>query len=460
MLVDILIRLGIAVLLTAGAYLLTRYLLARIVLPLLHRHWPTWAIPVERSRLPMLTSLLMGALVLYVASGLLTEGYPQFTELLRLLDAAVGIGLLALMLSSAASVALEVYEQKPLAKEVPLRGFVQLMQVLIFLIGGLMIVMTFFGVPPIYSFTALAALFTALGFVFQDPIMGFVAGIQLAANKMVAIGDWIEVPQYGANGAVQEILMSTVKVQNWDNTITTVPARALISDSFKSWRAMYASGGRRLQRGLLLDVHSVQAVTPALLAGSPLAAQVQAQVASGGLAAGAVLVADASTAPTNLGLYRVYLTGYLNRHPRVHQQMTRLVRQLQPAEDGLPLEITVYLLDTDWIPFETASSSIFEHMLATLPDFGLRPYQRAMSPAPADAAAAADTADTARANADASTGSITIPSSDTHAGADSGARVKRNGDKHAEGEETPAGMPQAAPSPSRRRAKSTPGAAE
>jgi miniconductance mechanosensitive channel len=244
-------------------------------------------------------------------------------------------------------------------------------------------------VPAIYSFTALAAIFTALGFVFQDPIMGFVAGIQLAANKMVAIDDWIEVPQYGANGAVKEILMSTVKVQNWDNTVTSVPARALISDSFKNWRSMYVSGGRRLQRTVLLDVYSVRPVTPALLAEFPQLGAVQAQVAADGPGAGTVLVADAAAQPTNLGLYRVYLSGYLNRHPRVNQEMTRLVRQLQVDEDGLPLEVTVYLLDTDWSPFEADASSIFEHIFSSLASFGLRPYQRTMSLVPSAAPATA-----------------------------------------------------------------------
>lgn len=377
---DVLSRVGVAVVLTIGAYLLTRFLLARFALPLLRHHRPGWAMPVERSRLPMLTALLAAAIMLYLAAGLLTEGYPQFTDLVRLVDAAVAIGIMAFMLSAMASVGLAIYEQLPLAKEVPLRGFVQLAQAAIFLIGGLMIVATFLGVPALYSFTALAAIFTALGFVFQDPIMGFVAGIQLAANKMVAIGDWIEVPQYGANGTVQEILMSTVKVQNWDNTMSTVPARALISDSFKNWRFMYASGGRRLQRQVLLDVYAVRVVTPSLLAQFPTLAVVWEQITAGKLpTAAGILVGDAAAQPTNLGIYRVYLTDYLYRHPRVNQEMMRLVRQLQAGEDGLPLEITAYLLDTSWPDFETGASSIFEHIFATLPQFGLRPFQRAMS---------------------------------------------------------------------------------
>jgi small-conductance mechanosensitive channel len=280
---DALIRFGAVALLTVGAYWLTRLLLARFALPLLRRSQPKWAAPVERSRLPMLTALLAAVITLGLAASVLTDAYSQINNLVRVLDVAAGIGLLAYLLVTAASVALAIYEQMPLAKDVPLRGFTQLVQGGLFLIGALMIVATLLGVPAIYSFTALAALFAAMGFVFQDPIMGFVAGIQLAANKMVAIGDWIEVPQYGANGAVQEILMSTVKVQNWDNTVTTVPTRSLISESFKNWRPMQASGGRRMQRTVMLDVFSVRLLTPELLARYPVLAETRRQIDAGDL---------------------------------------------------------------------------------------------------------------------------------------------------------------------------------
>ena len=376
---DILLRGGVVIALTAGAYFLTRMLLARFALPLLRRRRPAWAAPVERSRLLMLTALLAAVLTLGVAVGLMAYGYPQLTDLVRLLDTAAGIGILALMLSTIASIGLAIYERQPLAKDVPLKGFVQLVQGGIFLIGALMIVAVFLGVPALYSFAALAAIFTALGFVFQDPIMGFVAGIQLAANKMVAIGDWIEVPAFGANGTVQEILMSTVKVQNFDNTVTTVPTRALISDSFKNWRPMYASGGRRLQRSVNLDIHAVRPLTPALLAKFPALAAVWQQIGAGELAVEEILIGDAAAQPTNLGVYRVYLTDYLRHHSHVNQEMTRMARQLQVAEDGLPLEIYAFLLDTGWPLYEMTATSIFEHVYATLPQFGLRPYQRALS---------------------------------------------------------------------------------
>lgn len=375
---DALLRFGAVALLTAGAYWLTRWLLARFALPLLRRTRPNWAAPVERSRLPMLAALLAAVIMLGLAASILTDNYPQINSLVRLLDTVVGIGVLTFLLVTAASVALAIYEQLPLAKDVPLRGFVQLVQGGLYLIGALVIVTTFLGVPAIYSFTALAAIFAALSFVFQDPIMGFVAGIQLAANKMVAIGDWIEVPQYGANGAVKEILMSSVKVQNWDNTVTTVPTRSLISESFKNWRPMQLSGGRRLQRSVMLDVFSVRALTPDLLARYPVLAETWRQIGAGELDS-AALVADAAEQATNLGVYRAYLSAYLNRHPHVNQTMTHMVRQLQVDDDGLPLELYAFLVDTAWLDFEMVASSMFEHIFATLPQFGLRPVQRPIS---------------------------------------------------------------------------------
>ena len=376
---DALLRFGLVALLTIAAYWLTRLLLARFALPLLRRSRPKWAGPVERSRLPMLAALLVAVITLGLAASVLTDGYPQINNLVRILDTAVGIGVLILLLATGASVALAIYEQLPLAKDVPLRGFVQLVQGGLYLIGALMIVATFLGVPAIYSFTALAAIFAALSFVFQDPIMGFVAGIQLAANKMVAIGDWIEIPQYGANGAVMEILMSTVKVQNWDNTVTTVPTRSLISESFKNWRSMQVSGGRRLQRTVNLDIHAVRPLTADLVARFPVLAETWRQIGAGELDSADILVTNGAEQATNLGVYRVYLTDYLHHHPRINQTMTHMVHPLQINDDGMPLEIYAFLMDTAWVDFEMVAAAMIEHIYATLPHFGLRPFQRPLS---------------------------------------------------------------------------------
>lgn len=386
MLFDVFARVLLTFVLTTGAYFVTRFLLMRFALPLLERSRPTWALPVEHSRLPMLTALLVAVMALGFAVSPLGTIYPRLAKPLEMMNTTVGIGILTFMLATIASVGLAIYETKPLAKDVPLTGFVQLVEAGIFLTGFLMIVTTFMGVPPIHSFTVLAALFTALGFVFQEPIIGFIAGIQLAANKMVAIGDWIDMTQYGASGIVQEILMSSVKVQNWDNTVTTVPARAMISDSFKNWHAMYVSGGRRVQRSVYLDIYSVCPLTSEVAAHYPALARAWQQIGAGNLAVGNSLAGDAATEPTNLGIYRVYLADYLRRHPRVNQQMLIMVHQLQVQQLGLPLELYFFILDTDWPDSETTTSSIFEYVFATLPQFGLRPFQWPLTMAMGDQA--------------------------------------------------------------------------
>lgn len=386
MLLEILLRTLSIVALTAGAYLLTRMVVSRFVLPLVGRKWPAWASAIRQSRLPMLTALLVSTLTLGAATILLAGiDYPQITDLIRVVDTAASIAIFTFMLTTTTSIALSIYNKYPLAKEVPLNGFAQLVQVCIYLVGGLVILATFMGVPAAYSLTALAALFAALGFVFQDPIMGFVAGIQLAANKMVAIGDRIEVAQYGANGIVEEILMSTVKVRNFDNTITTVPTRSLISGAFQNWRTVTPVTGRRVQRNVLLDVRTVRPLTPELLASYPHLAAAWQQIEAGALTADGVLADEALAQPTNLGVYRVVLTDYLQRHSRIVQNMAHVAHQLQMEEYGVPLEIYAYLSDTGLPRYETTISSIFEHVFATLPAFGLRVYQR---PQDTDAATA------------------------------------------------------------------------
>lgn len=375
MLLDFVFRIAGAAVVSIGAYFLARILVSRAVLALLARRWPIWAASLRHSRLAMLTALLVSVAIFDMLVRPLGQMYPRLALSLQTVYTVAGIAILAYLLATLASVALTVYEQQPLAKEVPLRGLVQFVDSAILIMGFLMIVTTLMGVPAIHSFTVLAAAFTALGFVFQEPLLGFLAGIQLAANKMVAIGDWIDVPQYGASGTVQEILMTSVKVQNWDNTITTVPARAMISDSFKNWHSMYASGGRRLERSVYVDILSVRLLSPELAARYPTLAQTWQQIKIGGLSADAILAGEAAQHPTNLGLYRVYLTHYLKEHPRVNRQMLCMVRQLQIQQYGVPLDLYLFLLDTDWPQYETTAASIFEYVFATLPEFGLRPIQ-------------------------------------------------------------------------------------
>jgi len=230
---------------------------------------------------------------------------------------------------------------------------------------------------------------TVLMVVFKDAILGFVAGIQLSANKMVAPGDWIEMPKYGADGDVLEVALTTVKVQNFDKTITTVPTYALISESFKNWRGMSESGGRRIKRAITIDMSSIRFCDDAMLVrlsqihymADYLEEKRREFEAWSAEHEGEPATALHPRRLTNIGTFRAYIVAYLRHHPKIHKQLTFLVRQLAPTDHGLPIEIYVFSTDQNWINYEGIQSDIFDHLLAVVPQFDLRVYQR-LSDAP------------------------------------------------------------------------------
>lgn len=220
-------------------------------------------------------------------------------------------------------------------------------------------------------------------FIFKDAILGFVAGIQLSANRMVANGDWIEMPKYGANGDIIEIALTTVKVQNWDKTITTIPTYALITESFKNWRGMSESGGRRIKRSISIDMNTIQFCTEEMLQRFSKIQYIADYIEKTKLAlqeSNKLEQVDNSSLVngirmTNIGTFRAYVKAYLMSHPMINQEMTFLVRQLAPTEHGLPIEIYVFSKDQDWANYENIQADIFDHILAVVPEFDLRVFQ-------------------------------------------------------------------------------------
>ena len=221
--------------------------------------------------------------------------------------------------------------------------------------------------------------------VFRDTILSFVASLQIASNDMVRVGDWIEMPQFGADGDVVDIALHTVKVQNWDKTITTIPTHRLISDSFKNWRAMSESGGRRIKRALHLDMSSIRFLGDAdierfgkfvLLKDYISEKKAELEEYNKSVTDGDPnLVANARRL-TNIGTFRMYVVQYLKANPKIHDNMTFLIRQLSPTANGLPLEIYVFSNDVNWVAYEGIQSDIFDHLLAIVPEFGLRVFQQ------------------------------------------------------------------------------------
>lgn len=269
--------------------------------------------------------------------------------------------------------------QYKFAGQLPLRGIFQGVKLVAASIAAILMISLLIGKSPAILFSGLGAMAAVLMLVFKDPLLGLVAGIQLSANTMLHMGDWLEMPKYGADGTVIDIGLTTVKVQNWDNTITTIPTYALVSDAFKNWSNMSASGGRRIKRSVFIDSTSIhylseeeqQRLSQAHLLKNWLEERRQKMASS--TSESSVLNGESVT---NIGAFRAWLTEYLHQHPRLRKDMTLMVRQLPPAAEGLPLEIYAFTNTVAWLEYEAIQADIFDHIYAVIEEFGLRIYQR------------------------------------------------------------------------------------
>jgi len=276
----------------------------------------------------------------------------------------------------------EVYNTYPYSRDRPIKGYIQLMKILIYFFGAIFIVAILVDKNPASLFAGLGAIAAVLLLVFRDPILGFVASIQLAANNMVKPGDWITVPKYGVDGTVHDISLTTVKVQNWDNTITTIPTYSLVSESVTNWIGMIQSGGRRIQRAINIDITSI------CICDQQLLERIKKLPLSREFLTGELSDADISDEkdggalkmkifgmPSNLSLFKKYLEGYCLSHPGIHENMTRIIRFLQSTDKGLPIEIIVFSKVQQADLFEALQAEIFDNIFTLLPEFGLRVFQ-------------------------------------------------------------------------------------
>lgn len=267
----------------------------------------------------------------------------------------------------------------------PIKGFVQVSQMIIYLISVIIIISILTNKSPFYLIGGLGAFAAVLMLIFKDTIMGFVAGILLLENDMLRLGDWIEIPHSAINGIVIDISLTIVKVQNFDNTIITVPPYTLISESFINWRGMKESGGRRIMRGYTIKTDNIKRCTPNFLEKikgySPEIENFisNMQTVENNQKSFTPEECTYGTIETNLGLFRAYATYYLKNHPKVHKNMLIMVRTLEPTEYGLPLQIYCFTNDTNWSHYENIQSEIMEYIAATLPAFDLLPYQSSSS---------------------------------------------------------------------------------
>lgn len=365
------------------AYIIANRLLLRVVKNLVERSKTIWDdILLERKVFNRL-SYFAPALVIYCMAPFVLSGSSDAINTLQLAVKIYMVIVGLLVFDSFLSSVVDIYRTFEFSQKIPIRGFVQGAKIILFILAGIVILGMITEKSPTIVLGGFGAMMAVIMLIFKDSILGFVAGIQLSANKMIHIGDWIEMPKYGADGDVIDVALTTVKVQNWDKTIATIPTYALISDSFKNWRGMSESGGRRIKRAFYIDMSSIKFCTEEMLGKfkkikyiSEYIERKTEEIKEHNLAAGvdeSELVNGRHL--TNIGTFRAYVAAYLRNHPKIHQDMTFLVRHLEPTPNGLPIQIYVFSNDQAWANYEAIQADIFDHILAVVPQFELRIFQ-------------------------------------------------------------------------------------
>ncbi len=391
------------------SHFLTRRFLIAIITRIAHQTKTTWDDVLIRNKVFKGLAHLVPAFILYYTADFsypdvhqeLTELSPEKLELLSqdyyfgltgflLKIARLYFTLIVVFVSnSLLNSGLEIYNTTAYAFNRPIKGYIQLVKILIFCMAAIMMIAVLIERDPTVLLAGLGAIAAVLILVFKDTILGFVASIQLSANNMVKIGDWIEMRSHGADGTVIDISLNTVKVQNWDKTISTIPTYSLVSESFNNWKGMEEAGGRRIKRSVFIDMRSVKFCDIDMLSRFEKFELIKNYVKEK-----EVEIKEfnrkkklrdedmiSGRRQTNVGIFRKYLEVYLHQHPMIHKEMTFLVRHLQPSEKGLPVEIYVFCKDTVWANYESIQADIFDHILAVIPEFELRVFQ---SPSGAD----------------------------------------------------------------------------
>lgn len=384
---EMLIGLCLLVLVAFIADFVVRRILTRLILRIVGRAVHDLDVllrPVVRS-----FTRVVPAVIIHQGIGGVPHLAPGFVTLVQNVAGAFMIVAVAIGIGAGLDMANAIYARSPRAHRRSIKGYLQVLKIVIYAIATILVIAALIDRSPLLLLSGLGALAAVLMLVFKDTILSLVASVQLNSNDMLRVGDWIEMPQVNADGDVIDIALHTVKVQNWDKTITTIPTWRLISESYRNWRGMQDSGGRRIKRSLLIDQTSARFLTEVerermrrfLLIDDYLADK------SAEMADWNAKLVEAGRDPvnmrrsTNIGAFRAYVQNYLENHPRIRQDMTLLVRQMQPTETGLPLEIYAFTATVAWAEYEAIQADIFDHLLAILPEFDLRLFQ---SPSGAD----------------------------------------------------------------------------
>lgn len=386
-------RMGAALAMLVMAALLVqaaaRFLIVRVVRVVVQRTANRWDDALLAHRVFHRAARVLPYLVIQFGIGLVPDLPPKAVLVVGNVALAATLLYATLAVAGILDAAQTVYAQSEHARTRSIKGYVQLGKIALYVVAAIAIVATIVDRSPWLLLSGLGAMSAVLLLVFKDTIMSFVASVQLTSNDMLRVGDWIEMPQVGADGDVVDIALHTVKVQNWDKTITTIPTWRMISESFRNWRGMQQSGGRRIKRTLCIDAGSAGFLDEREIARlsklhllEPYLSEKQRAIADANAALGVAARVPANTRRlTNIGTFRAYALAYLKAHPDIHEGMTCMVRSLAPSATGIPVELYCFTNTIVWTEYERVQGDVFDHLLAILPEFGLRMYQ---TPAGAD----------------------------------------------------------------------------
>jgi len=367
----------------AAVYLLARGVIVTVIRRVAARSTVTWDDALVENDVFLRLAHLAPAMLVFYCVPLVPDLPETLSVLIQRLAVATIVAVVAVSIGALLTAANQIYSRNPENWQRPIKGYLQVVKIVVYVVAALLVLANLMDKSPWVFLSGLGAMAAVLLLIFRDTILGLVASIQLTGNDMVHVGDWIEMPQYGADGDVIDVALHTVKVQNWDKTITTIPTHKLIETSFKNWRGMSRSGGRRIKRAIYFDMSSIRFLEEgeiesfgriALLKDYIATKREELSAYNAEPGRDASITADIRRL-TNIGTLRAYIRAYLRSHPKIHQEMTLLVRQLAPTGEGLPIEICAFTNDTAWSAYEDIQADIFDHILAIAPEFGLRPYQ-------------------------------------------------------------------------------------
>lgn len=377
------------VLLLLAACFLANFISKRLILKslqyLVRKSKNQWDdILLEKKVFERLSHLAPALIIFLYADLILNESrHPDLVELLKrgamVYTFLIGASVISALLNATA----HIYRNFEIAKNRPIKGYIQGLKIFLYLVAAILVISSIIDESPKLLLSGLGALTAVLLLIFKDSILGFVASIQLASNQMIRPGDWITVPKAQADGDVVDVSLTTVKVQNWDKTITSVPIYSLISDAFTNWRGMAESGGRRIKRSLNIEMSSIRFCDNEMLSRFEKIRLISDYIKERKKALAeyrreqGIAEGDNINGPqlTNIGTFRVYVGAYLRKNPLIHQDMTFLVRYLAPTPQGLPIEIYVFSKDQRWANYEAIQADILDHLLAVVPEFGLSVFQ-------------------------------------------------------------------------------------